>query len=244
VLVYGRVTFDLPSQSRLEIATPSARLRSTSGKPIAGEVFVSGAGLMGLKMSSGALNVRSLKDPKRVIVASLEPVFLPSPPLKPGAYFMSDTPATPPPSAKGVFEPSGQSIGYLGRDGALVIYPGYTNDLTRPFSPQLVRLAMNTIPEKDRIDDATPLFDVNGRYLGYLAGQMFYAQAPQGALKTAASDGIDNEDWPFGVYAAAGAAGVVGMAVGIAAAAGAFSSGSKSKHCPPPASPNSPSPAC
>lgn len=35
LIVYGRVTFELPSQSRLEITTSSARLESTSGKPAA-----------------------------------------------------------------------------------------------------------------------------------------------------------------------------------------------------------------
>src|SRR6266550_2877464 len=87
--------------------------------------------------------------------------------------FGSDTETTPPAHAKAVFTPNGQSIGYVGRAGSLVIYPGYTNDLTRPFSPKLVRLAMNTIPGKDRTDDATPLFDVNGGYVGYLAGPVF-----------------------------------------------------------------------
>jgi len=50
--------------------------------------------------------------------------------------------------------------------------------LTRAFSPKLVRVAMNAIPERDRIVDATPLFDVNGGYVGYLSGPVFYAQAP------------------------------------------------------------------
>jgi len=177
-LAHGRLAFSLPQQTHLEIVTPTARLEPVPGRSKAGEIFVTGAGLLGLKMSEGTLNVRPLSNPNDVMVASLEPVFLPTRPSMPGTYFGSDTETTPPAHAKAVFTPNGQSLGYVGRAGSLVIYPGYTNDLTRPFSPKLVRLAMNTIPDKDRTDDATAAVRRQWWLRWLSGGPVFYAQAP------------------------------------------------------------------
>ena len=74
-----------------------------------------------------------------------------------------------------MFDPRGESLGYLRPDAQLVVQPGYTSDLTRPFPAKLVQLAMARIDEKNR-EDAVPVFDVNGGYVGYLAGPAFRAE--------------------------------------------------------------------
>jgi hypothetical protein len=184
-----------------------------------GEVFVGGAGMAGLKMTQGALRVEEIAGSKRVMLASLEPVFLPKRPAASGPFFTSDPPVTPSPGAKGAFAPSGQSIGYLEADGQLVIEPGFTANLTRPFPPRLIRLAMASIPENDLANAAMPLFDVNGAYVGYLVGPVFYAQAAQAAPPAAEGE---ESAWPSWVGAAVG---VAAVGVGISAGAGAFSGG-------------------
>jgi len=231
LLAYGRLAFSLAGRTSVEIVTPTARLEPVTGDAIAGEVFVAGTGLTGLQMSRGTLNVRALSQPNRIMLASVEPVFLPAPPPMPGVYFSSDTPDTPPLNAKGVFTPDGRSIGYGGRDGRLVIAPGYTRHLTRAFSPKLVRVAMNAIPERDRIVDATPLFDVNGGYVGYLSGPVFYAQAPtaptpepgtpgEGAPPTSSAGG--KTGLSTAAIAGISAVSAGGIGVGAAVAGGAF----------------------
>ena len=237
-LAYGRLAFSLAELTTLEIVTPTARLEPITRETIAGEVFVIGTGLTGLQMSRGTLNVRQRSQPNHIMLASVEPVFLPTPPSMPGVYFSSDTPDTPPLNAKGVFTPDGRSIGYVGRDSTLVIAPGYTRNLTRPFSPRLVRLVMNAIPEKDRTEDATPLFDVNGGYLGYLSGPVFYAQAP---TAPAPEPGTPGEGGPPGpssggkkglstaAIAAMSAVSAGGVGVGAAAAGGGFNKKKKKK---------------
>jgi hypothetical protein len=110
------------------------------------------------------------------MTASLEPVFLPKRPATAGPLFTVDAPAMAPIGSRSVFSPKGESLGYVRPDAQLVVHPGFTADLTHPFPVKFVQLAMAKVPEKDR-GDATPLFDVNGGYLGYLAGPMFYAQA-------------------------------------------------------------------
>jgi len=265
LLAYGRLAFSLAGRTSVEIVTPTARLEPISGDAIAGEVFVANTGLTGLQMSRGTLNVRALSQPHRIMLASVEPVFLPAPPSMPGVYFSSDTPDAPPLHAKGVFTPDGRSIGYVGRDGSFVIAPGYTRHLTRAFSPKLVRVAMNAIPERDRIEDATPLFDVNGGYVGYLSGPVFYAQAPTAPTL---EPGTAGEGTPPGSAAGgktglstAAIAGISavsagGIGLGAAAAGGAFgkkkNKGDRDDHhdntrddrCPsgtPPATPTQPS---
>jgi hypothetical protein len=127
-------------------------------------------------MTEGTLQVEELAGAKRTMLASLEPVFLPKRPATTGPVFASEVQATRPPAgARAVFSPKGESLGFLDKS-QLVVYPGYTANLTRPFSTKLVQLAMARVPEKDR-NDATPVFDVNGGYLGYLAGPTFVAQA-------------------------------------------------------------------
>jgi len=261
-LAYGRIAFSLPPRTTVEVVTPTARLEPGAGQPMEGEVFVIGSGLTGVQMTHGTLNVRRLSQPRDVMLAGIEPVFLPTRPSMAGIYFSADTPSTPPADAKGVFTPDGRSIGWVGRDGALVIEPGYTRNLTRPFSPKLVRLATNAIPEKDRTEEATPLFDVNGGYLGYLAGPVFYAQTPtpptpeagtpaEGAPADTATGARKGLSTP--AIAGIGAASAAGIGVGAAAAGGAFKKDKKKKknkedndeECPPkPATPTSPPRRC
>ena len=238
-LTHGRVTFRLPASTEVEIVTPTARLEPVPGQPMAGEVFVTGAGVMGLKMTGGQLQVRELADERRVMLASLEPVFIPRKPAMSGSFFTTDAPSPVPAGARAAFNPAGESIGYLGPDRLLVIYPGFTNDLTRPFSPKLVRLATNSIPQEHRTDDAMPVFDVGGGYAGYLSGSTFYAQAvaqaqqppPPGAVPTGLSVGAK-----AGITL--GALGAIGL--GVAAGTGAFSGGGGGGSDPCPASPNTP----
>jgi hypothetical protein len=175
-LLAGRLTFRLPQETRVELRSASARLTAQRTQAMAGEVFVGGDDTIGLRMTEGTLQVEELAGAKRTMLASLEPVFLPKRPATTGPVFASEVQATAPPAgARAVFSPKGESLGFLDKS-QLVIYPGYTANLTRPFSTKLVQLAMARVPEKDR-NDATPVFDVNGGYLGYLAGPTFVAQA-------------------------------------------------------------------
>jgi hypothetical protein len=174
-LLYGRLSFKLPAATRVEILTPSARLEPQRQEAMVGELFVNREGTIGLKMTAGILQVQELADAREVRLASLEPVFIPTRPGSPGQLFSSDAPSTSEAGAKGVFSPKGESVGYLQTDGHLVVRPGFTADLTRPFPTKMVRLAMATIPDATE-SDAMPLFDVNGKYLGYLNGSDFYPQ--------------------------------------------------------------------
>jgi hypothetical protein len=228
VLQHGRLTFQLPADAQLEISTPSARLAPERQTAMAGELFAKGEGEVGLKMTKGRMHVYPFTDPIEVMLASTDPVFLPQRPVGQGSLFTSETVKAPPRGAKGAFAPTGESIGYLQPDGQFVVQPGFTADLTQPFAPKLVRLAMATIPEATA-SDATPLFDVNGGYLGYLDDATFY---PQMRMAQA-----------IGAGAAAGGVnwGVVGLSVGLFAAvnivgagsvSGAFGGGSPSPATP------------
>jgi hypothetical protein len=217
-LVAGRLTFRLPRETKVELRSTSARLTPQRKQAMVGEVFVGGDDTIGLRMTEGALQVEELAGAKRTMVASLEPVFLPKRPATAGPVFASEAPTTPPPAgARAVFSPKGESLGFLDKS-QLVVYPGYTSDLTRPFSPKLIHLAMARVPEKDR-DDATPVFDVNGGYLGYLAGPIFYAQAV-GAQQQQVAQATTTQPPPsgsgdssggllFGLSALAGVSGVI-----------------------------------
>ena len=176
-MVYGRVTFQLPAQTRLELRTPTARLEPVRDGMMGGELFAGGDGTTGLRMSQGTLRVEEFAGTRRTLTASLEPVFVPMRPASPGPLFSADAPNENPASgAKAVFSPKGESLGFLQPNRQLVVRPGYTADLTQPFSRKAVQLAMAKVPDADR-PDAIPVFDVNGGYVGYLAGPAFHAQA-------------------------------------------------------------------
>jgi hypothetical protein len=245
-LLYGRLSFKLPTATRVEIRTPSARLEPQRQETMVGELFVKNEGTTGLKMTTGVLQVEELADAHEVRLASLEPVFIPRRPISPGPLFSSDPTSTSAAGAKGVFTPKGESIGYLQTDGQLIVQPGFTADLTRPFPTKTVRLAMATIPEATE-SDATPLFDVNGKYLGYLNGSDFHpqeqvAQAFQGGTSSAGGTtgvGFSSNDL-LGVGAVLGTGGaIIGMGM-----SGVFTSdndgGSPRAAVTPPPPPASP----
>lgn len=216
-LHHGWLTFRLPQETRVEIRTSAARLEPVPTQPMVGELFVAADGTIGIQMKGGNVRVHELSGGRRVMLASLEPVFLPKRPATASPLFSTDAPATPPAGAKGLYSPKGESIGYLRPDKQLVVHPGFTNDLTQSFSPKLIQLAMARIPEAQR-SDAVPLFDVHGGYVGYLAGPVFYAQAQvaQAQLGAAAEAGIPTWVW------VAGGIVLVGGGFGGAVAAGAF----------------------
>jgi hypothetical protein len=249
-LLYGRLSFKLPAATRIEILTPSARLEPQRQETMVGELFVNNGGTTGLKMTTGVLQVEELADAHEVRLASLDPVFIPTRPISPGQLFSSDAPSTSGAGAKGVFTPKGESIGYLQTDGQLIVQPGFTADLTRPFPTKMVRLAMATIPEATE-SDAMPLFDVNGKYLGYLNGSDFYpqervAQAFQGGTSGRGSTtggGFSSTDL-LGVGAVLGTGGAI-MGLGFS---GAFTSddeggGTQAAVTPPPGGGAPPPPA-
>jgi FecR protein len=240
-LTYGRVSFNIHPQSKIQIVTPVARLDSAESGPVSGEVFVTGSGVMGLKMAEGRLNVHPTTPGGQTMVASVDPVFIPKRPTGSGPLFAVDGPIAPPAGAKAVFSPAGESVGYIAPDGGLAIHPGFTSDLTQPFSPKLVRLALNTIQDSDQRDDATPLFDVNGSYVGFLSGPVFFAQT-NGFGQTNASTNKDdnNHDRPAGAPLPGGGSsissraalglGAVAIVGGAGAAlAGGFSGGGSSR---------------
>jgi hypothetical protein len=173
VLRSGRLTFTLPRDTRTEIRTVTARLEPVRTSAMAGEVFVGAANVVGLRMSQGSMQVRELAGERRTMLASLEPVFVPKRPPVSGSMFSASVPGSPPAGARGVYTPRGESLGYLAADSRLVVHPGFTRDLTQPYPQRLVQVAMAKIPEGER-KDSTPLFDVNGGYVGYLSNSGFY----------------------------------------------------------------------
>jgi hypothetical protein len=245
VLVRGRMTFQLPPQTRVAILTPVARLKPVSQEALAGEVFINAESVVGVKLTKGAMQVQELMDPGHVMLASLDPVFIPKRPASQGLLFVSDAAEAPSPNAKGVFTPKGESVGYLQSDGRFVIQPNFTADLTGPVPQRLIRLAMATIPE-DSQADTMPLFDVNGKYLGYLNGSDFYpqtrlAQAFEGGAGgggfTAGGGSFTTE----GIIALGSIFGVGGTIIGCGLA-GCFTSEEKGPPLPPvpPATPIQP----
>ncbi len=229
----GRLTFRLPRDTRVAIETPAARLDPVRTEVMVGEVFAGET--TGLKMTRGNLQVRRLSGGAPVMLASLEPMFLPKAPAITGPLFTSDVAGEPlPDGAKGVFNAKGESLGYLRPDGRFVVYPGYTADLTRPFAPRTVQVAMATIPQTSRAD-AEPLFDVNGGYVGYVAGPLFFyaqargaqakrapaAAAPADTEPTAGAEDVTLPRARWWDYAVASAV-VVGAGVAMAAGVGAF----------------------
>jgi hypothetical protein len=212
-IVHGRMTFRLSTETRVEISSPTAWLEPVRAEVMQGELFVTREGTMGLKMSAGNLHVRELAGSQQVRLASIEPVFLPKRPPGPASLFTSSlVPAIPPPGSKAVFDPRGESLGYLRPDAQLVVQPGYTSNLTRPFPAKLVQLAMARIEEKNR-EDAVPVFDVNGGYVGYLAGPAFRAEG-QGAQSQVAQAQLSQAQIAPAAGAEAGGAGaatILGM---------------------------------
>jgi hypothetical protein len=256
LLLYGRVSFRLAERTRIQILTPLARLEPIHPEPIAGEVFVTGSGLMGLKMAAGDLRVIQVGTAApRTLLASREPVFLPTKPTAKGFFFTSETPRIAPGDVRAIFWPSGRSAGYLTRTYDFVISPGFTADLTGSIPSRLVRVAMAKIPEADAAHDAMPLFDLGGHYVGYVSGPMFYAEDfgrkpeqqpatpdhPQGVQGEAQTQ----EGKPTGMsrtaVTALSAAGIVGLvAIGAGLGSGGGGGGGGGGGAPPAATPIQP----
>ena len=147
-LVHGRMTFRLPRDTRVELSSATVRLEPVRAEVMQGEFFVTREGTMGLKMSSGNLQVRELAGSQQVRLASIEPVFLPKAPPGAASLFTNATAlASAPSGSKPVFDPKGESLGYLRPDAQLVVQPGYTSNMTRPFPAKLVQFAMAKIDE-------------------------------------------------------------------------------------------------
>jgi hypothetical protein len=221
---HGRVAFQLPAHARVTIRTASARLEPTPDRAAAGELFVGSDATVGVKMSQGNVRVEELTGARRTMTASVEPVFVPKRPATSGALFAVDAPAeSPAAGAKAVFSPKGESLGYLQLDKQLVVRPGYTADLTQPFPPKTVQLAMAKIPSADS-GIAMPVFDVNGGYVGYLAGPTFHAQAigtqspPAGQVQMAQAVGAGGTGAAAGginpLYVAGGLLLLTGLVIG------------------------------
>src|SRR5262249_13514797 len=70
-LLAGRLTFNLPRETRVELRTTSARLTPQRAQPMVGEVFVSGNDTLGLRMSAGSLQVEEVAGAKRTMLASV-----------------------------------------------------------------------------------------------------------------------------------------------------------------------------
>jgi hypothetical protein len=226
----GRLTFDLPRDTRVEIRTATARLEAVRSGAMAGEVFVGESNVVGVRMTQGTVQLRELGGERRTMLASLEPVFLPKRPPAAANAFSAPAPVAAPSGARGVYTPRGESLGYLGTDAQLVVHPGYTRDLTQPYPQRLVQVAMAKVPEADR-KEAMPLFDVNGGYVGYLSNSGFYsatrvAQAtqPQVAQAVGAQPALE-EGTNWTLWTLGGAVVVVGGTVGGLAASGQFSGG-------------------
>jgi hypothetical protein len=231
----GRLSFDLPRDTRVEIRTATARLEAVRSSAMTGEVVVGESNVVGVRMTQGTVQLRELGGERRTMLASLEPVFLPRRPPAAGSVFSAPAPAAAAAGARGVYTPRGESLGYLGADAQLVVHPGYTRDLTQPYPQRLVQVAMAKVPEADR-KEATPLFDVNGGYVGYLSNSGFYsstrvaqaqpqvAQAVAGPPAGPEATPEEGTNWTPWIFAGAAFL-VVGGTVGGLAASGQFSGG-------------------
>jgi hypothetical protein len=210
ILEHGRMTFRLPPTTRVAIETPAARLEPVRTAAMVGELFAGQT--TGLKLTHGTLELRDLSGGAPALVTSREPAFVPTPPAMKGPLFTSDAAGeTAPEGGRGVFDAKGRSLGYLRPDGRFVLQPGYTADLTGRFAPRTVQLAVANVPETSRAY-AEPLFDVNGGYVGYVAGPAFYARAqPAAPGAGAAAPGA-----PTVGLAPAPTAAVIGAAAGVA----------------------------
>lgn len=235
----GRLTFRWAAGARLAVRTATARLTPHASEAAAGEVVAGPT--TGVRLSSGRLEATGLTAghpgptaSRPVLVASRDPFFLPATPAAP-RVFAADATITLTTPGRFVFGPRGDSVGYLDPAGGLVVHPGVAADLTGPMPAGTVRLALARIPEARRTD-ATPLFDLEGGYVGYVAGPAFFpsvasaAQVPAPAAQAQAQaqaeppfvetlEGGFGDGWPWYYYAGAVVA-AGGLGLGIAAAAG------------------------
>lgn len=226
-LVAGRLGFRLPAATRVDIGTRVARLEPARQEAVAGEVYVGDAEVTGIHLMQGNGKVHELVGARRALAAGVEPVFVPRRPDGAEQVFASGRGAAPARTAgKAVFNARGESLGFIGEDGRLVVSPGYTSDLTSAFPGKLVRAVLARVPESER-DAAVPVFDVNGRWVGYLLGQSFHAVDQTGAASgVAAVSGRPDVSWTAAAKVAPLLAGA-GKAITAAAT-------SPARRAPPP----------
>jgi hypothetical protein len=227
-LQYGRLGFHLLRETRIQIRTLALRLEPVRTEVMSGEIFVAREGTMGLKMAAGTVQVHELAGGGPIRVGRLAPMFLPRRPDTTEPLFSSEVPVSSPAGARAVFDPSGRSLGYIHGGTHLIVQPGYTSDLTQAFSGKLVTQSVARIVEVDRAD-ATPVFDVNGRYVGYVLGPVFYARRTEEIVRGPPDRILGMEAFTF--Y---GLAGSLGAVVGLGAA-GSFHGGG---HAATPFGPN------
>jgi len=173
-LVQGRAEFVLPAAAKIRLRTSVARLEG-DGK-VAGEIVVTRDGVTGVRAHDGRVRVTELVGERRVLVAAVTPIFVPRTPEAASQVFDDGSRERPGTGRKAVFTPKGESVGYLDSDGHLTVQAGHVNDLTGPYPQKLVRAVVARIPEDAR-QNAVPLFNVNGGYVGYLVGPTFYPAA-------------------------------------------------------------------
>jgi FecR protein len=217
-LQYGRLGFRLLHETRIQIRTPTLRLEPVRTEVMSGEIFVAREGMMGLKMAAGSVQVHELTGGGFVQIGRVAPMFLPRRPDTTEPLFSSEVAVRPPADARAVFDPNGRSLGYLDRGIHLIVHPGYTSDLTEAFPRKLVTVAVARIVERDRAD-ATPVFDLNGGYVGYVLGPVFYARRAEEIVRGPPDRILDMEAFTF--Y---GLVGSLAAVVGVGAA-GSFHGG-------------------
>ncbi|HEX7126753.1 MAG TPA: hypothetical protein VF406_13430 [Thermodesulfobacteriota bacterium] len=242
-LEYGRLGFQVRPSSRLSIVTSTARVSPVSGRAAAGEVLAAPTGTTGVRMASGTVTVRETTGARRTLEVGRTPVFVPGPP-PPGAAFSADVPAAAPSGARAVFTAEGENVGYVGRDGQVVVQPGFARDLAQPYPRQVVQGALARIPFEAR-GEAVVLLDANAGYVGFVREGLVYAaagdrppltrvaQATEGAAEVPDQDEPAAEKpritrWPW--HYTVGVLAVVG---GAAAAATGELAGSDSDGDPP-----------
>lgn len=174
-LEYGRLGFQVRPSSRLSIVTPTARVSPVSGRAASGEVLAAPTGTTGVRMASGTVTVRETTGARRTLEAGRTPVFVPEPP-PPGVVFTADVPAAAPAGARAVFTAEGENVGYVGRDGQVVVQPGFARDLAQPYPRQVVQGALARVPFEAR-REAVVLFDANAGYVGFVHEGLVYASA-------------------------------------------------------------------
>lgn len=215
---YGRVEVRAVPRSALGVTAGSTRVSlADPARPTVAEVVVDPGYATGVQVRQGAVRVQAPNGTSRVARAGDGPVVI-GKPIAREAMFGVRTPL-PGATGRAAFTAKGQNVGYLGADGALIVRAGFARDLSGPFAPRTVAQAIARIPETDRAD-AAPIFDVQGRFLGYVRGASFHALTgptpPAEAAPSSQSGAVADTGWPWhysvGMLAIAGG---VGIAVAV-----------------------------
>ncbi len=208
---YGRVEIRAVPRSAVVVTAGSTRVSPADpARRTVAEMVVDPAAATGVQVRQGVLRVESADGTSHVARAGDAPVVI-GRPLARQAMFGART-AAPARTGRPAFGARGENVGYLTADGALVVRAGFARDLSRPFEQRAVAQALARIPETHR-SDAAPIFDVDGRYLGYIQGASFHALAgPAQTAPPGQSGAAVDTQWPWhytvGMLAIAGGVGV------------------------------------